>query len=127
MPTKTLNPWEYPALASERTMGLLWLLLALMVIAAAFTSSQPFYSVVGNHGTIDFSFKMSVIAVAFKVLGILAPCTRITQRWSLRRMRQVYERRGEKLRVRPTYRAAIFAGVILTAISQAIALILDHT
>lgn len=127
MPVKTLSPWDYPALASERTMGLLWLLLAVMAIVAGLTASDVFYSASAHQDPIDVAFKLGVIAMTFKVLGILAPLTRITQRWHIRRMRQAYKRQGQALRVRPTYRAALIAGGILMAASQGISLFLERS
>ncbi|WP_223434649.1 MULTISPECIES: hypothetical protein [unclassified Pseudomonas] len=127
MSLNTLNPWEYPALASERAMGLLWLLLAAMTIVAGLTASDVFYGTTDHEGPISLGFKLWVIAISFKVLGTLAPLTRITQRWHLRRLRQESKRKGLTLRVKPTYRAALVAGGVLMAASQAITLFLEHS
>lgn len=126
MPVQTLNPWKYPAFASKPILELLWFMLALMTIIAGLNASEIFYSTTAHQGPMGLVFKLKVIATSFKVLGILAPLTPAIQRWQIRRMREEHKRRGVALRVRPTYRAALIAGSLLMAASQAITLFLKH-
>ncbi|WLG46412.1 hypothetical protein [Pseudomonas sp. FP1740] len=126
MPVQTLAPWEYPALASKRILGLLWFVLAMMTIIAGLNASEIFYSTTAHQGPMELGFKLGVIATSFKVLGILAPLTPAIQRRQIRRMREEHKRRGVALRVRPTYRAALIAGGLLMAASQAITLFLEY-
>jgi hypothetical protein len=96
---------QYPAMQSERTLTLFWVLIATLAVAATFSGPPPFLPEGFGAGERYFSDHMRLLALVFLGLARFAAMSKRPQQQLIKRLK-----RKHGIKVRPTWKAGVAAG-----------------
>lgn len=119
-----LSSFDYPALASNYAMASALLMIAIVLALAVFIHPEAFSLLSEGSDAVTLPAKLALLATLLKALGIIAPLTKITQPWQLRKLRKAMAAEGKLLSVRYTFKGAVIMGFLLSAAGNAINLYL---